>query len=71
MKRELILSYFEEYMEAGTYFIHLSEITNYLKSNPQIGGLVLESFSLGLSEFLTFYQYQILNLNDTVMERRI
>jgi hypothetical protein len=71
MNRELILSYFEEYMEAGTYFLHLTEICHYLKSNPQIGGLMLESFALALSEFLSFYQYQILNLEEAVHERRM
>jgi hypothetical protein len=35
MTRELILSYFEEYMEAGSYFLHLSEIAAFLTSNPQ------------------------------------
>lgn len=32
---------------------------------------MLESFALGLSEFLSFYQYQILTLEDAVQERRM
>ena len=71
MNRELILSYFEEYMEAGTYFLHLNEICSYLKTNPKFGGLMLESFATGLNQFLAFYQYQILNLKEAVLERRI
>ena len=71
MNRELILSYFEEYMEAGTFYLQLSEIWTYLKSNQSACGFVLESFALGLTEFLVFYQYQILNIEETVLERRI
>jgi len=32
---------------------------------------MLESFAIGLSEFLAFYQYQIINLTEAVFERRI
>ena len=71
MTRKLVISYFEEYIEAGSYFLQLSEIAAYIISNPQKSGLVLESFALGLSEFLCFYQYQILNLEDSIIERRI
>ena len=63
-------SFFEEFLSAGTQYLHLREFANYMVVHAGDGGLVLQAFSLALTEFLQFYQNTILNVDADVQARR-
>lgn len=68
---------FKELMEAGSYFLHLNEFVacmanaeNAKSEDSQPVGKILQAFSLAISDFLSFYQSQIIDFPNKVQTRR-
>ena len=50
----------DEFTQAGCYFLHLREFSEYMSSHESRGaGQVVEAFALAIQDFLIFYQHQV------------
>lgn len=58
-------------MEAGSYFLHLKEFSEFMSNPSNQSGQVLENFAISISEFLSFYQNEVNTIYENVKVRRM